>query len=117
MRLIYIITFVLFSGFSAYSQFGIRGKLVDSQEKVGIIGAAVRLSSVQDTTKSVGIFTDIDGVFQFKNLDKGVYNLQITYIGYQTIRQRLTVQKDENIGDLFFQAENKLLNEVIVQGR
>lgn len=117
MRLIYIITFVLFSSFSAYSQFGIRGKLVDSQEKVGIIGAAVRLSSVQDTTKSVGIFTDIDGVFQFKNLDKGVYNLQITYIGYQTIRQRLTVQKDENMGDLFFQAENKLLNEVIVQGR
>ena len=41
----------------------------------------------------------------------------IFYIGYQTIRQKISIQKDENVGDILFQAENKLLNEVIVQGR
>ncbi|MFN3589851.1 MAG: outer membrane beta-barrel protein, partial [Spirosomataceae bacterium] len=117
MRLIYITTLLVLSSFSVYSQFGLKGRLIDNQEKIGIIGAAVRLTSSTDTTKTIGVFTDIEGIFQLKSLEKGIYSLQITYTGYQTIRQKISIQKDENMGDILFQAENKLLNEVIVQGR
>lgn len=117
MRLIYITSLFLFCSFSAFSQFGIKGRLIDSQEKTGVIGAAVRLTSTKDTTKTLGVFTDIEGAFQIKNIENGIYSLQITYIGYQTIRRNLSIQKDENLGDIVFQAENKLLKEVIVQGK
>src|SRR5688572_232486 len=68
---------ILLSVFS-FAQFSITGKVVDAETKEGLHGASV---FAQNTTK--GTTTDKEGIFSL-NLDKGGYELVISFTGYET---------------------------------
>ena len=59
----------------------IKGKVVDVDTKIPIIGANILL----DTSKTTGASTDIDGNFRIENVPIGRHNLRISYIGYEPI--------------------------------
>lgn len=77
MRLLFILTF-LWTGFVAHAGV-IQGNVYDEINNEAIIGANV---VVQGTT--IGTSTDIDGNFIIENLAPGLYNLVISYLGYET---------------------------------
>jgi outer membrane receptor protein involved in Fe transport len=69
----------------AQTQYGKLSGTVTSRDKgEPVIGATVKLS--QEGSKKAIKATDLDGKFSISAIDPGVYDLQITYLGFDTIR-------------------------------
>jgi hypothetical protein len=65
---------------SSFSQNGIiRGRVFDEINNEAIIGATVVIQG-----SSAGAVTDIEGNYEIIGLTPGLYNLQVSYLGYET---------------------------------
>ena len=64
---------------SAQTTGKISGDIVDSETNNPIIGANVIIVGT-----NLGAATDIDGSFYIINIPPGIFDLQISYIGYET---------------------------------
>lgn len=89
-------------------------RIKDPNDKSAIIGATVLL--MQDTAQIAGTTTDNNGKFTL-NTDTGNYILELSYIGYETIRMALTVNGDTHIGDILMQEGATELGEVVVESQ
>ena len=92
-RLLFL-SICLFLSLAAQAQ-SLSGTVVDRTTKEGLMSAAVRLTDTEG--KSVYSSTDLKGAFLFKTLQQGTYTLQVSYIGYKTHKQTITLaagQKD-----------------------
>ena len=92
----------------------ISGRIKDANDKSAIIGATVLL--MQDTVQIAGTTTDINGKFTL-NAKKGDYILELSYIGYETIRMALTVNDNTHIGTIQMQEGATELGEVVVESQ
>lgn len=92
-RLLFL-SICLFLSLAAQAQ-SLSGTVVDRTTKEGLMSAAVRLTDTEG--KSVYSSTNLKGAFLFKTLQQGTYTLQVSYIGYKTHKQTITLaagQKD-----------------------
>ena len=81
--------FLLFSIISIFSQRVIlRGIINDVATKEALVGASI---VVKNTTR--GTITDLDGKYQLE-LEKGNYDIVISYVGYTTIETTVELQND-----------------------
>ncbi len=92
----------------------ISGRIKDANDKSSIIGATVLL--IQDTVQIAGTTTDSNGKFTL-NADTGNYILELSYIGYETIRMALTVNDNTHIGTIQMQEGATELGEVVVESQ
>ena len=92
----------------------ISGRIKDANDKSSIIGATVLL--MQDTAQIAGTTTDNNGKFTL-NADTGNYILELSYIGYETIRMALTVNDNTHIGTIQMQEGAMELGEVVVESQ
>ena len=92
----------------------ISGRIKDANDTSAIIGATVLL--MQDTVQIAGTTTDNNGKFSL-DADTGNYILELSYIGYETIRMALTVNGDTHIGDILMQEGAMELGEVVVESQ
>ena len=92
----------------------ISGRIKDANDKSAIIGATVLL--MQDTMQIAGTTTDNSGKFTL-NAENGDYILELSYIGYETIRMALTVNDNSHIGDILMQEGATELGEVVVESQ
>lgn len=90
------------------------GRIMDANDKSAIIGATVLL--MQDTVQIAGTTTDSNGKFTL-NADTGNYILELSYIGYETIRMALTVNDNTHIGTIQMQEGATELGEVVVESQ
>ena len=92
----------------------ISGRIKDANDKSAIIGATVLL--MQDTVQIAGTTTDNNGKFSL-DADTGNYILELSYIGYETIRMALTVNDNTHIGTIQMQEGATELGEVVVESQ
>ena len=92
----------------------ISGRIKDANDKSAVIGATVLL--LQDTVQIAGTTTDNNGKFTL-NAENGDYILELSYIGYETIRMALTVNDNTHIGDILMQEGATELGEVVVESQ
>lgn len=92
----------------------ISGRIKDANDNFSIIGATVLL--IQDTMQIAGTTTDNNGKFTL-NSEKGDYILELSYIGYETIRMALTVNDNMHIGTIQMQEGATELGEVVVESQ
>ena len=92
----------------------ISGRIKDANDKSAIIGATVLL--MQDTVQIAGTTTDNSGKFTI-DAGNGDYILELSFIGYETIRMALTVNGDTHIGDILMQEGAMELGEVVVESQ
>lgn len=92
----------------------ISGRIKDANDNFSIIGATVLL--IQDTMQIAGTTTDNNGKFTL-NAEKGDYILELSYIGYETIRMALTVNDHMHIGTIQMQEGATELGEVVVESQ
>lgn len=76
------ILLTLFLGITILAQNNgsIFGKVTDASNNEELIGANVMIVNT-----TIGAATDLDGMFQLKNLEPGIYSLKVSYISYQSI--------------------------------
>ncbi len=76
--------------FSLYAQYTLIGNIVD-QNGVSIPGATVELLNTNQ-----GAITGTDGFFSFQKLDQTSYEIQASYLGYETITQTVNLTQPTN---------------------
>ncbi len=77
--------------------------------------ANVLLLQVNDSTILKGTSTDEGGKFQFLSVTQGNYQLTISYMGTQSPPKLLVVSSDTDLGDLLYEEDTQVLDEVVVQ--
>ena len=108
---------LLFCGgaFSANAQCELSGKVIDDK-KESLPYVPVRLLE-KDSTFIVGVTTDSLGCFTFPKIDKGMYILGLSYIGYTPKNFPVHVNKEyEDIGIITLPTQGVQLGEVVVKG-
>ncbi len=68
----------------AWTQTSLQGKITDAESGEAIIFCNVAL--YRNGVLVVGTETDVDGNYSISNLDPGTYDLETSYVGYQTQR-------------------------------
>jgi hypothetical protein len=112
-----LLLFSLFSFSLLQAQKGIiRGVIKDKSDRQTIIGASVQLKG-SDSVNVANTITDVQGQFIFSNLSPGPYSIHISFIGYETLYERLSLQPNEEI-ILEFKLQQSSLNlkTVTVEG-
>ena len=88
----------------------ITGTVTDKADGKTIIGATV---SIPDLRR--GSITDANGHYSLENLPKGVYLVQVSYVGYATFNQRVDFTKTTTL-DIQLQASSIETGEVVITG-
>jgi len=122
MRRFGFLAIFLFLGFVMLSQDAkknstgiITGNLLDSSNAKPIANASVQLTS---PGKKITHITDKNGEFTFTDLSFGYYSLNISYIGYASLRiDSINVRAeraDFNLADIMLSTKSKELESVVV---
>ena len=92
----------------------VNGCVIDRTDNSKLIGVNVTLSN--DSGQVAGTTTDNNGKFTL-NAGNGDYILELSYIGYETIRMALTVNDNTHIGTIQMQEGATELGEVVVESQ
>jgi iron complex outermembrane receptor protein len=89
----------------------ILGKVVNSQNEP-VSGVTIKLLEADLT-----MISDNNGQFDFKTAKTGSYNLQATYIGYKTLRQKINIESGKILNLALELIETSTdLKEIVVKG-
>lgn len=92
----------------------VNGCVIDRTDNSKLIGVNVTLSN--DSGQVAGTTTDNNGKFTL-NAENGDYILELSYIGYETIRMALAVNDNTHIGTIQMQEGATELGEVVVESQ
>ncbi len=84
------IILVLFLHFIGHTQQLIKGKVTDAKNGESIVGANVVFQDIQ------GVTTNGAGEFVLQDLKTGTYILEISFIGYETVKKKVALEKDQS---------------------
>lgn len=91
----------------------LKGKVNDSKSGEELVGAIVYIKELKH-----GTISGLDGTFIIKNIPKGNYNIQCSYISYKTIERKISVTESEGQNsDFSLMPQNTELDEVSIIGR
>ena len=94
----------------------VSGRVADGKDQSVLIGANVLLVHLPDSVKT-GAAADASGRFQFDNVAAGRYLVDASFVGYQRVRQNVTVAGTPvQLGTLALLAGGVQLKGVVVTG-
>lgn len=110
-----LLLLLLFTAAQLFAQDGIRGRVVDSAETVGLQGASVRLLGQRDSLIDQAASAS-NGSFQLKKVLPGSYRLQVNFLGYQPTSINIRVPVNATTPPLVIRLlpEYRALEEVAV---
>jgi len=96
-----------YSSFVVFGQFQVSG-IVEDTNGTSLIGANVILEGTY-----LGTSTGLSGEFVFSNVNNGSYTLKVSYMGYETKREEINVQKELQV-NITLEKSAYLADEVII---
>ena len=109
--IIYIYSsFIISQSPELISNYNLSGFIADIETGESIIGANVYL---EDT--DYGASTDLDGYFIIFNIPNNTYSLNVSYLGYEKIEQKVSINKNTEV-ELELKPKPLDFNEVTVSG-
>jgi len=111
-KILLSVSFVAFFAQMAFAQTGkITGKVTDSNGE-SIPGANVLL-----VENSRGAATNANGMYTINNVEPGTYTLRVSFVGFQTYSDKITVEPGETVTRNVQLKESAIgLDEVVVTG-
>lgn len=118
MKKIYIILFfllslnILWAGNNNSDNIGmaIHGKITDKVTGELIIGATISIADLK-----VGTVSDVNGKYILNHLPRGIYLVQVNYLGYATFTKKVDFTKTTNL-DVQLEVSSVEMSEVVVTG-
>lgn len=106
-----LLLFFLFMYEFAFSQsHSISGYVIDATDKSPIVGATIKIIAAEEGNKTHLRTTDLKGFFNTIKLDRGIYTVICTYVGYENSTQTVIIEdKDVSMGILKMQLKNNTL--------
>jgi len=118
LKKVFYILLLCFSTEILFSQtVKVKGQLVDAADGTPLIGAAILLIELPDTSKFIGTTVDTSGNFSF-DVAPGTYKLKAELISYKNLDLRVTVGNVIiNLGKLIMQPMATILKGTVVEGK
>jgi hypothetical protein len=119
MKIFSNILIFLFCSFSVFGQKNntLSGTVLDKTDNEPIVAGSIELLNAKDSAFVSGTISSVDGFFSFKDLPVGNYILKMTYIGYDTLFTNVNLKSNRNIGTLYLQTNDILLQEAVIEGK
>ena len=97
---------------SAFAQSGtLSGTVTDASTGESLPAVNVVLTEIMK-----GASTNADGEYQITGIEPGTYTVEVTYIGYSTISQEVSISAGTNTLDFEMATDIGLLDEIVVSG-
>lgn len=97
----------------AYARNPVHGTVKTANEQKPVAFATVVLMT-GDSAVAAGINTDSNGAFRMENVPDGSYLLQVSFLGYETIRRTVSLPEQEAVGEILLVESPIRLKEVVV---
>ncbi len=93
----------------------VRGKIVDQDSQMPLIGATIFIAG---SNPILGSVTDADGNFRINNVPIGRVTLKVTYMGYEehTVPNLLIGSAKEEIVNISLKESISTLDEIVIEG-
>lgn len=105
---IYFLIFFITLSVSAQEKFTLKGTIKDSNTNETLIGASVIIKDLQ-----TGTITNEYGFFSI-TLQSGIYNVEISYVGYKSVIQNVELSKNTTL-NLALIEDTQSLDEVVIK--
>lgn len=93
---------------------GIHGKIVDAESGEALTGAHVILKSLE-TGREMTMLSDAEGEFRFMMIQEGVYNLRISYVGFEEYNNSIAILNPrKDLGEIRLKKKPEEIEEVTV---
>jgi TonB-dependent SusC/RagA subfamily outer membrane receptor len=97
---------------SVFAQSGtLSGTVTDASTGESLPAVNVVLTEIMK-----GASTNADGEYQITGIEPGIYTVEVTYIGYSTISQDVSISAGANTLDFEMSTDIGLLDEIVVSG-
>lgn len=95
----------------------IKGKVSDKKNGDGLQGARITLTAQSNPATKLGKIAGKNGEYEIKNVPVGKYSIEVSYVGYKSAAQVLTLDGQASV-DVNFQLalDVRGLDEVVVTG-
>lgn len=95
----------------------VSGTVIETNTRLPLISANVILIEAKDTTKRQLAISNTKGEFVFNNISSQKYLLNIKYVGYNDVIQKITVANtDLQLGKIFLSEKSTLISGATVTG-
>ena len=113
--LLSVLLLIILSG-SAIAQYKITGQVIDEENQPLEYSTIVLLNPSDSTLLYFGV-TNLDGEFQIKNINEGLYLMQYSFVGKKTFYKTIKIPtlSGEDTGILKLITQNDSLGEVIIE--
>lgn len=93
------------------------GKVIDSQSQEAVYYATISLIPIADTKKINGTVANEKGNFILEDLDSGVYNITISFMGYEPQKYLNYTLKPgkNNLETIVLKINKEALSEIVIQ--
>lgn len=117
MKNFVIISLLFLTAATGFAQHSIQAMVFDAKNGLPIELGAVRLLRAADSTLVTGGQTDVKGNFILPKIKPGKYTLTISMVGYETYRQKISMEnKNLILKNLQLREDARMLKEVEVRG-
>ena len=118
VRILIFLNFLLIFNFAVVAQINnsstyiIKGEVIDLADNDPLIGVNVLIIELK-----TGTVTNVNGVFEFADINAGNYTLKFSYVGHKQVIKEVTVPSEESQNIIVKLEEETInLNEVVVTG-
>ena len=115
VKKVLFISLLLCLGFGfAFSQTSLEGKVTDNETGEPILFGTIAV--FKGSLLLTGTETDLDGNYILSTLDPGTYNIEVSYVGYTTLRQTGVIVLAGKVNRLNFEISQSgvLMEEVVI---
>ena len=112
-RLLMTLVLLLTAGAVVAQSGKITAKVIDKETKDGVIGAIVEVVSVKNPNVRKHTTTGAGGAVSFSSLASGDYEVSISFIGYATAKQTVTVKGVTDLGTVELAPEAVAIEAVV----
>ena len=116
MKMKYILVFItacLIPWTGVQAQNLVTGKILTAEDRQPLDRATIKMADV-----SIGAFSNTEGYFELKNVPEGTHEIEVSYLGYVTFSQTITVghAKEVTLGEIIMREDVMGLEEVVLTG-
>lgn len=117
MRKLLITACFLCSLLDVYAQKPVLHGLLKSNDGEALPGATVVLLNESDSTMHSFTISDFEGKFRLKNVSKGDYVLQITFVGFASIKKGISISDATSyeLGTIAMTPQDEILGDVTIE--
>mgnify|MGYP001945896893 CR=1 FL=1 len=116
MKRLFILFSCLYGGIIMAQDLNISGKVINAEDSpLSYVNVLVYKANTENPLK--GTTTNEDGSFILEGIEKGTYNINFSYMGFEDLVKTLELTSDKNLGNIVLKENNEILDEAVITAK